>query len=240
MANTQTTVPLFVANTVLTANQQNLSAGTGVPVFATTVTRDAAFGGSNKALAAGQLCYLESTAVVQQYNGTAWATVGPSTAGALVRVGGGTLSGTSTAFASVFSATYDAYKIIISNGATSASASVTMILGATTSGYSYSSMAKNFADNTSNDGGGAASAAASWAFVAASATATFGFQLDLFNPFLANRTQYMSSPVMLTGNNAAGVGMGYLNNTTSYTGFTLAASSGNLTGTCNIYGYSLS
>ena len=77
MANTQTTVPLFVANTVLTANQQNLSAGTGVPVFATTVTRDAAFGGSNKALAEGQLCYLESTDVVQYYTGAAWATVGP-------------------------------------------------------------------------------------------------------------------------------------------------------------------
>ncbi len=35
MANTQTTVPLFVANAVLTAAQQNISAATGVPVFAT-------------------------------------------------------------------------------------------------------------------------------------------------------------------------------------------------------------
>ena len=77
MANTQTSVPLFVANAVLTAAQQNISAATGVPVFATTVTRDAAFGGSNKALAEGQLCYLESTNVVQYYDGAAWATVGP-------------------------------------------------------------------------------------------------------------------------------------------------------------------
>ena len=79
MANTQTTVPLFVANQVLTAAQQNTSAGTGVPVFATTVTRDAAFGGSNKALAEGQLCYIEASNVVQYYDGAAWATVGPST-----------------------------------------------------------------------------------------------------------------------------------------------------------------
>ena len=78
-ANAQTSVPLFVANTVLTAAQQNISAATGIPVFATTVTRDAAFGGSNKALAEGQLCYLESTNVVQYYDGAAWATVGPST-----------------------------------------------------------------------------------------------------------------------------------------------------------------
>jgi len=81
MANTQTTVPLFVANQVLTAAQQNTSAGTGVPVFATTVTRDAAFGGSNKALAEGQLCYIEASDVVQYYTGAAWATVGPTSAG---------------------------------------------------------------------------------------------------------------------------------------------------------------
>ena len=81
MANTQTTVPLFVANQVLTAAQQNTSAGTGVPVFATTVTRDAAFGGSNKALAEGQLCYIEASNIVQYYDGAAWATVGPTSSG---------------------------------------------------------------------------------------------------------------------------------------------------------------
>ena len=75
-ANAQTSVPLFVANTVLTAATQNISAATGIPVFATTVTRDAAFGGSNKVLAEGQLCYLESTDVVQYYTGAAWASVG--------------------------------------------------------------------------------------------------------------------------------------------------------------------
>ena len=78
-ANAQTSVPLFVANTVLTASQQNISAATGVPVFATTVTRDAAFGGSNKVLAEGQLAYIEATDVVQYYTGSAWATLGPST-----------------------------------------------------------------------------------------------------------------------------------------------------------------
>ena len=77
-ANAQITVPLFVANTVLTAATQNISAATGVPVFATTVTRDAAFGGSNKVLAEGQLCYIEASDIVQYYTGSAWATVGPS------------------------------------------------------------------------------------------------------------------------------------------------------------------
>ena len=78
MANTQTTVPKFVAANTLPASSLNITAGTGVPVFANTTTRDAAFGGSNKALAEGQLCYLESTNIVQYYDGAAWATVGPA------------------------------------------------------------------------------------------------------------------------------------------------------------------
>ena len=78
-ANAQTEVPTFTASQVLTAAQMNNSARTGVPVFATTVTRDAAFGGAGeKTLAEGQLCYLEDSNVVQYYDGAAWATVGPS------------------------------------------------------------------------------------------------------------------------------------------------------------------
>jgi len=75
-ANAQTTVQKFVDGAVLTAAQQNTSAATGIPVFATTVTRDAAFGGANKVLAEGQTCYLEDANVVQYYDGAAWASVG--------------------------------------------------------------------------------------------------------------------------------------------------------------------
>ena len=79
-ANAQTTVPTFTAGQVLTADQQNQSARTGVPVFAGTTERDAAFGGAGeKTLAEGQLCYLESTDKVQFYNGTSWANLGSVT-----------------------------------------------------------------------------------------------------------------------------------------------------------------
>lgn len=72
-ANAQTEVPTFTAGQILTAAQMNVSARTGVPVFATTTTRDAAFGGTGeKTLAEGQLCYLESTKVVQYYDGSSW------------------------------------------------------------------------------------------------------------------------------------------------------------------------
>ena len=79
-ANAQTTVPTFTSGQVLTADQQNQSARTGVPVFAGTTERDAAFGGAGeKTLAEGQLCYLESTNKVQYYDGAAWANLGSVT-----------------------------------------------------------------------------------------------------------------------------------------------------------------
>jgi len=52
-ANAVTTVPVYVAGEVLTAADLNIT-NSGVPVFATTTTRDAAFGGSGeKTLAQG-------------------------------------------------------------------------------------------------------------------------------------------------------------------------------------------
>jgi hypothetical protein len=72
--NAQTSVPLFTAGEVLTAANQNISAGTGVPVFATTTTRDAAFGGTGeKVLAEGQMCYIEAAPNrLQIYDGATW------------------------------------------------------------------------------------------------------------------------------------------------------------------------
>jgi hypothetical protein len=96
-ANAQTTVPTFTAAQVLTADQMNQSARTGVPVFADTTARDAGFGGSGeKTLAEGQLCYLESTDKVQFYNGTSWANLGSVT-----KVAAFTASGTWTVPAGV-------------------------------------------------------------------------------------------------------------------------------------------
>jgi uncharacterized protein YegP (UPF0339 family) len=114
-ANAQTTVPSFLAAQVLTADQMNQSARTGVPVFATTVERDAAFGGAGeKVLAEGQLCYLEDANVVQYYDGSVWATVGPATAGGLVLVQAETAFGAvgDVTADGVFTSAYTNYRII--------------------------------------------------------------------------------------------------------------------------------
>ena len=80
-ANAQTAVPAFTAGQVLTAAQQT-QINTGVPVFATTVTRDAAFDGAGeKVLAEGQFAYIEATNTTQYYDGAAWQSL---TAGARI------------------------------------------------------------------------------------------------------------------------------------------------------------
>lgn len=74
-ANAQTSVPAFTSGQVLTAAQMT-QVNTGIPVFASSTERDAAFGGAGeKTLAEGQMAYLEDTNETQVYDGSAWAAV---------------------------------------------------------------------------------------------------------------------------------------------------------------------
>jgi hypothetical protein len=75
-ANAVTTVPVYVAGEVLTAADLNIT-NSGIPVFASSVERDAAFGGTGeKTLAEGQYAYLEDTNATQFYDGATWQPVG--------------------------------------------------------------------------------------------------------------------------------------------------------------------
>jgi len=159
-----------------------------------------------------------------------------TSAGALVRVGGGSLSGTSTAFANVFSATYDAYAFTISNLTTTLAATLNLTFGATTSNYYYAGIRAVFATGAMNNNVGSSVSAL---FVGATNTDTTGVSGTFVNPFLAARTMVNYSTIKSPLDDA-GMLTGILNNTTSYTGFTLTATTGNLGGTVNIYGYSLS
>ena len=234
-ANAVTTVPVYTAGEVLTAADMNIT-NSGIPVFATTVTRDAAFGGTGeKTLAEGQFAYIEATNTTQYYDGAAWQSVGVTPGMVLVKsqVIGSAVS--SVTVSDAFSATYDNYRIIVSGGASSVSPeNLSMTLGATATGYYWAQNGRTFAD--ADNSGGAANGS-SWRAGAMSST-TLSMSLDVFQPFLADQTWFSGTKIFPTTPGSFFSVGGYLNDSTSYTAFTLTAASGTITGgTIRVYGY---
>jgi len=237
-ANAQTTVPTFTAGQVLTADQQNQSARTGVPVFATTVERDAAFGGTGeKTLAEGQLCYLESTNVVQYYDGSTWATVGPATAGALVYITGASFSAVASvsAAASTFTATYANYLVLVD--VTTVSTTLDVLLRFRT-GSTDASAAYYWAITGATPINGSNTTSITVMDNVQTSGVSFGGScaLTVFSPQLARNTNVVGD-VFSEASVLNGVLGGGLYNTTSYDAFTLLTSTGTMTGNYRVYGY---
>ena len=238
-ANAQTTVPTFTTGQVLTADQQNQSARTGVPVFATTTARNDAFGGTGeKTLAEGQLCYVEGTGL-QTYNGSAWVTWGTAPTGGLTLISTTTI-GTAVASVTVsnaFSSTYDNYKIMISGGVASTTCGLRMTLGATATGYYFAGYYTG-ASWVATVNGDAAANTTFWT-VGNGTTNILSGNIELIAPNLAKMSSYTSTFVSgVTTNGYGQHNQGVLNDTTQYTAFTITTSTGTLTGgTIKVYGY---
>ena len=233
-ANAQTAVPVFTAGQVLTAQQQT-EINTGIPVFATTVTRDAAFGGTGeKTLAEGQFAYIEATNTTQYYDGANWQAVGAS---GLTLISSTTIGTTvsSVTVSSAFSATYDNYKIIV-NGGTSSNGNtfLKMTLGATVTNYYYGELSRTYAGVL---GGGNSSNGSNW-FAGLAKTNGLVMNMELQNPFLSARTIFSFIGANPTTTGECEFVGGFLDNATSYTEFTLAPNAGTITGgTIRVYGY---
>jgi hypothetical protein len=237
MPNEQTSVPLFTAGEVLTAADMNLSAGTGVPVFSNTTTRDAGFGGSGeKVLAEGQLCYLSDSNIVQYYTGAAWATVGPASSGSMVWVGGAAPSAAATVtIDNVFTSTYTNYLVTFSfTGGTTEELRLQFRYGTTTQASAYYS-GFALADHT---GAAGVLAVSNGTYIALCNDA------DRSSGHLFISGVGVSSQAICTGqgfgkNNAQSAsGGGYVNSTQTYTGFIFTNSTGGsiFTGRVNVYG----
>jgi hypothetical protein len=244
MANEQTSVPLYAAAEILTAANMNISAGTGVPVFATTVTRDAAFGGANeKTLAEGQLCYLSASNIVQYYDGAAWATVGPAAASALTLTGSSDPSAVATvSINNCFSATYQNYLMTYDLvQSTAAILKLRLRVGGTDSstGYSTSYIYQELAGAaTAKVSTGAANEAQ--IMQSAGSLTTIG-QMFVQRPFEAIATGAQMHHL------GEGTPPGYYFSggwvhsvTTSFDGLTVFPNSGTITGKIRVYGLALS
>jgi hypothetical protein len=133
-----------------------------------------------------------------------------------------------------FSATYDAYKIILTGGVASNDTQLQLKMGATTAGYYDARFGANFSGSTA--GPFCTANGAIWTDVGVART-TDGSdaEIEIGNPFLAKNTYFSARRV--STNNAFQV-LGYLADTTSYTAFTINPVAGTLTGgVIRVYGY---
>jgi len=134
----------------------------------------------------------------------------------------------------VFSADFDNYKIMYNGACSSAAQVVTMQLGATATGYYGNMIYADYGGVTGilrvNDNN-----ATSWTHLAGGAGSRVSLLVELTNPFQSTMT-HISSPIYTDATNA-GSQRGFLNNTTSYTAFTLAIAGTITGGTISVYGY---
>ena len=133
-----------------------------------------------------------------------------------------------------FSATYDNYRVIISNVTCSANQpGLRLQLGSTTTDYSWGGFDISYAIGTLN---ASASSATTYWYVGNFGNGTsMSSAIEIQRPFATQNTNYSATA---GSTNWSVVQNGYLNNTTSYTAFTVFPSGGTITGgTIAVYGY---
>jgi hypothetical protein len=141
----------------------------------------------------------------------------------------------SVAVTGAFSAEYENY-LVTYNGATTATGQCLQVqLGATTTGYYGNIVYANFSSGAGQSVGD--NNTANWTHCSGGVNGFTNLQATIMRPF-ASATTTIAGPYQDGAN--AGHKSGWLNNTTSYTGFTLIAPSGAITGgTIRIYGYKI-
>ena len=237
-ANATTFVPTYVASEILTAADLNVT-NSGIPVFATTVTRDAAFGGTGeKVLAEGQFAYIEATDTTQYYDGSAW----QSLAGGLALVQAETAFTSVVSFSAnnVFTSAYRNYRIILN--ATNGDGSITLKLRAsgtdTTANY-YTISTYGVSGNPFQS---AFNALGTDEWYVADMNSTVDGSgngaIDIFNPQAAFASSATSQFLGASGGNPYWYNM-YARQTdaTQFDGFTFAITAAAMTGTYTVYGY---
>lgn len=234
-ANQQTSVPAFTAGQILTAQQQT-EINTGIPVFADSTARTAAFGGTGeKVLAEGQYSYLEDTNSTEVYDGSSWVSVG--TAPGLVLVSSTTIGSavSSVTVTSAFSATYDNYLIKLEGGVASTNAGLRLTLGATVTGYYFAGVYVQYTATTV--GGQFSAGGVNWE-IGYGSTNALSAEIVLGSPNLAKVTTFRSRGADTGTTGYMNLYDGFLNDSTQYTAFTIATTTGTMTGgTVRVYGY---
>jgi hypothetical protein len=141
----------------------------------------------------------------------------------------------SVAVTGAFSATYDNYLITFTGGAGSASGNdVSIQFGATTSGYAFSGF---YQSTTSATLTGSASNSASLIQFATMSAEGIAAEIFVTSPFLARRTSVAGRGTPLISGDLRIDFVGRLENSTSYTDFTILTSNTMTGGVIRVYGY---
>jgi microcystin-dependent protein len=135
-----------------------------------------------------------------------------------------------------FSANYDNYKIIVSDGVGSAEQILGLRLGAVTTAYfgalvysTYTTATPVAATNNNNAG---------WTWAGFGSTVSQSINAEISSPFLAKRTFISTGLSLASTTQWAGTFNGFQNSNTSFTGFTIFTNTGTMTGgTIYVYGY---
>jgi hypothetical protein len=142
---------------------------------------------------------------------------------------------TSVNVTSAFSSTYDAYRIVYSGGVGSANITLSLQLGASTTGYysivnfaTYATVTTSASDGENN--------ANKWTRVGYAGSGFTQASFDLINPSLARWTTLNNASWAAT--TVAGTSNGIHQVSTAYTDFTIGVNTGTITGgTIRVYGY---
>jgi hypothetical protein len=234
--NAQTAVPEFQALEVLTAAEMT-QVNTGIPVFATTTTRDAAFGGAGeKVLAEGQFAYIEASNATQYYDGSTWQTLG-ATPGMTLVTAGSTSAASTLTLDNVFTSSYRNYKLYI-DGVTSAD-DIDVPLkfragGATNSNANYTrqsiSGAASGVTRSITTGG------TQFSSVLASGTSRIVLEAAFYAPQAAVNTGFLSAANSMSTTSYVYQTGGTFTAATQFDGFIMTPTSGTITVTYRLYG----
>ena len=240
-ANAQTAVPVFTAGQVLTAQQQT-EINTGIPVFATTVTRDAAFGGTGeKTLAEGQFAYIEATNTTQYYDGAAWQTVGVTPGLVCVKAETAFTAASTITADSIFTSSYRNYRLMVKmNGSANTSCALVLrVGGVSATGANYQIQGLLVSGTTVN--GYRDINQTDFRLQIPNAAFYATAILDFFGPAIAEPTILISNQFKNDGSDTTPYSYPAINAThtlsTAYDGFSFAPVSGTVTGTYTVYGY---
>lgn len=235
-ANATTFVPTYVASEILTAADLNVT-NSGIPVFATTVTRDAAFGGTGeKVLAEGQFAYIEASNATQYYDGSTWQTLG-ATPGMTLVTAGSTSAASTLTLDNVFTSSYRNYKLFI-DGVTSAD-DIDVPLkfragGATNSNSNYTR--QSISASASGVSRSLTSNGTAFTSVVAGGTTRLVLEAAFYAPQAAVNTGFLSSANTLSTTSYAYVTGGTFTAATQFDGFIMTPTSGTITVTYRLYG----